>query len=545
LKVAFVYTENEYWALGMRSISAVLKETGIATRLLFMPAKDIYSPEIIQSALDLVEDVDLIGISSFSRGATKAIQLLKHFKKVNKLTVWGGVHATLNPEECTEYADLVCRGEGEGFILDLVRCLESGREIKEVCNAAWRNHGHVVLNPCRELICDLDSLPLPDFSFEEEFHLKDRKFVKIQSLSDSQRPIVFNGSRGCARQCTYCSNAKLKQLYSSSQGYARKMTVARFLEHAVQLRRIFPDAKYFFFGDEDFFARKLGEIEEFAVQYKEQVGLPFECMASAPQITEDKLRLLTEAGLWRLGMGIESGSDRTKKEVYRRFILNQAILKSADTINKFPQVVPLYFFIIGNPYEEREDLLQTYQLIYKLPRGFYTRIYNLIFIPGTQLYEQAVRDKIITGWADSAFEVDFLAGFKYHGHSWKQRNLYLNGLIFLMEGRSTTLRVGLLPRCLLNLLIHPGIIQFNEKVTYPIRALIHIKYGLIKLRSLAAFIIRALVSDYVLVYNRRLWPKLKLTSFASKGPAEALKVIPADSTVPSQSAEFGRIPEET
>jgi radical SAM superfamily enzyme YgiQ (UPF0313 family) len=56
---------------------------------------------------------------------------------MGKRTVWGGIHPTINPEECAQYADVICRVEGEGFMLDLLRRLELGA-------GAWESRAEAI-----------------------------------------------------------------------------------------------------------------------------------------------------------------------------------------------------------------------------------------------------------------------------------------------------------------------------------------------------------------------------------------------------------------
>ena len=212
MNVALFYTEKDYWALGLRILSEILREAGVKTSIFIMSSERPYEQDVLDAAGFLAADADMIGISSMSRGSMKAIQLLQHFRKLEKMTVWGGVHATLNAENCADYADVVCQGEGEEFILDLVRAYEKGQDWRNLPNAAYKSDGRVLLNPCRALFPDLDRLPLPDYSFENEYHLRENKLIRVTDLSDRRRPVVFNASRGCASMCTYCSNTSLRSL---------------------------------------------------------------------------------------------------------------------------------------------------------------------------------------------------------------------------------------------------------------------------------------------------------------------------------------------
>jgi len=154
-------------AFGMRSVSASIKQAGHQTRLIFLDPQKVNLPSDIKEQLEpLVADSEIVGISSMARSSDRAKQLLGYLRSMGKRTVWGGIHPTLNPEECAQHADIVCRGEGEGFMLDLIRRWEEGAAWSDIPNSAYRSNGRVVLNALRPLISDLDELPLFDFGFE-------------------------------------------------------------------------------------------------------------------------------------------------------------------------------------------------------------------------------------------------------------------------------------------------------------------------------------------------------------------------------------------
>lgn len=506
MRIVLIYTNRDRWPLGMRSVSAVLKKAGHHTRIILMgSSSEFYSRQTLREVKDLVKDSDIIGISCLSRGFGKAKQVIKCLRSLKKLIIWGGIHATMVPEQCVESADIVCRGEGEGMMLELVERLEEGRDWKDMANAAYKDNGGIVLNPLRPLISNLDELPLVDFSCEDEFHLTNRGFVQVSHVDDlpSSQPgeMVFIGSRGCLFQCTYCINAKLKELFSGKGRYFRKMSISKYIERIRALKQLLPKTKYIWLIDDDFFARSVDELREFSEEFPKQVGFPFECETSPMDITQEKMDLLVKAGLWRIKMGIESGSERTKKEVYKRYMSNEAVMRASRIISGYPQVVVYYFFIISNPYEQREDLTQTARLILDIPRPFYVIIYNLVFYPGTVLYDRAVRDGLIEGSRDSGYELDTRGGLQYKKHVWKSKNLFLNGLLFLMEGRSNRYRLGLLPRSLVPALLHPKVVDFGEKHPATIKGMISLKMFTLFLRKHGARCLKLLLSDPTSVYN--------------------------------------------
>jgi hypothetical protein len=213
--------------------------------------------------------------------------------------------------------------------------------------------------------------------------------------------------------------------------------------------------------------------------------------------------LLVKAGLWRIRMGIETGSERTRREIYDRHVTNQAMTRAAEIIRTYPQVVPYYFVIITNPYEERADVTATVRFMESLPLGYYLQTFNLVFFPGSALHERAVGDGLIGGKLDSGYELDFLGGLHYEGHRWKRKNLYLNGLLFLMEGKSTPRRLGSLPRFTLSALLSARMINFNERHSVVIQTLIALKLFLLACRRQGARLLKMILPNPTAVYNLR------------------------------------------
>ena len=105
------------------------------------------------------------------------------------------------------------------------------------------------------------------------------------------------------------------------------------------------------------------------------------------------------------------------------------------------------------------------RLLDKLPSPFSLRAYNLVFIPGTKLFQRAVQDGIIKGIGDSGFELDFLAGYDHRTHDWKKKNHYLNSLMYLMQGKFTWRRMGFVPRRIIPVLASPRVVDFCDRHT--------------------------------------------------------------------------------
>ena len=505
MRVTFIDTDS-VWAWGSRMLSSVLKQAGHEARLLLMDTGDArYTAEDLRELDSFVRDAGLVGVSCHSRGSDKAQQVLRYLKSQGVLTVWGGIHATLNPEECAEFADMVCIGEGEGAIVDLASRVERQVDWRDVLNIGFKDKGNFIRNSLRPM-AKMDDLPTLDFSCSDEFQFLDHHFVRrSQSRDLAMEEIPFLGSRGCAFQCTYCCNAKLRQIYAGTGRYVRKHSVSAFVDRAATLRGHFPNGKRLFFVDDDFLDRSMDELQEFATTYPKAVGLPFECQVSPMRVNEQRVELLAKAGVWRIRMGVESGSERTKKEVYRRAMPNEAVVRASETLVRYPHIVRAYYFIVGNPFENTADLVETIRLILRIPPPYFVQVFNLVFFPGSVLYEQAVAVGLISGKKDSGYDLHYRGGLQYRGHVWKLKNLYLNALLYLMEGKVTKVRIGLLPRFLVLPLTHSRFVGLNERHLGFAKTMIAIKRVMLDLRGRVSKLLQQIIPNKEFFYSPRVF----------------------------------------
>jgi anaerobic magnesium-protoporphyrin IX monomethyl ester cyclase len=101
--------------------------------------------------IDLTPTVVCISVlSSYVPIAKKLTRLIRN--NSSALIVWGGVHPTICPESCIKEVDIICRGEGEGALVDLVERLRDGKEYLDVKNLWINNKGNIIKNPMRPLI---------------------------------------------------------------------------------------------------------------------------------------------------------------------------------------------------------------------------------------------------------------------------------------------------------------------------------------------------------------------------------------------------------
>jgi len=370
---------------GIRTISSVLKKANHKTNIIFMTLSEDYSKFYSKKELDqlipLCKDSELIGISSFVSTAPRAIQILRFLKSKfpKKTLIWGGIHATISPNSCIKYCDIVCIGEGEEAIVELVNSLEKRKSIEKIKNLWIRKKDRIIKNPLRNLIDDLDKIPLPDYKIETHYILDSHKIRKF-SEQDLDGAIFFLTGRGCPHGCDYCSNSLLNELYKGKRKkIVRWHSVNYIINGILKLKKEFPTLSYFDIRDDTFSLRPFEQINEFSQKYKKKVKLRFKCLADPHTISEDKIKLLVDAGCTDIIVGIQ-GSERVNREIYHRYQTDKQVLDAARIINNYKnKLTVMYDVITCNPYEKSQDIIDMIRLLQKLPKPYFLSVNNLVF----------------------------------------------------------------------------------------------------------------------------------------------------------------------
>lgn len=408
MKIKLIGFYDGLYSIGLRRLSSYVKSfyddvelylynvNGYGTYLkeYFFAVEDkLYlNPDFLKR----VADADVIGISSMSNYFNLASEFIKRVKKINPdcYIVWGGAHAIMSPETAIPLVDAVCIGEGEKQFVELLDNLHTPNRDK--IHGFWFRtpSGHVE-NARRPLMPseEMDVMPHPDFS-EDIIYVDDRRLTNLTSdiyLSAQGPNYMTVWSQGCPFKCSYCGNTKFLE---NDKKYSKLRYPSP--EYIVREVKLVVD-KYDFIGfvefiDDNFFLIKNEDLVEFAHLYKKQIGLPFHVPGIFPGVIrhEETLDLLIEAGLRRVRMGIQTGSQRML-DFYERNASRKKVIDTANLlISKYPKVGPPEFDIImDNPVEDENDRNETLALLDSLKPPFIPLIYSLRSTPGTNLRKYA------------------------------------------------------------------------------------------------------------------------------------------------------------
>ena len=244
-------------------------------------------------------------------------------------------------------------------------------------------------NPLRPLIADLDRLPFPDH-FPEHSHVyhegkilpMDVKLFRKYTRYDGKAYNIIS-SRGCPFSCSYCCNSFLSKLYGTKSIRTRSpQNVIAELRSAVEA---FPDIILVNIHDDCFLAHREEWHREFVKDYKKWIDRPFIVRSTPLHLTEEKVRMLKEAGLAWVTMGLQSGSERINREVYCRHVSNRKFLEATALAKKYG-VSGYYDVILDNPFEEEEDVISTLKVLREIPKPFQLQLFTLTFYKGTDIY---------------------------------------------------------------------------------------------------------------------------------------------------------------
>jgi radical SAM superfamily enzyme YgiQ (UPF0313 family) len=415
MKILLVSPEARVWNSrthihnGLGYLAGALLTAGYET--------DIYDGAVEDESLDARltrEHFEVVGISSPTPLINEAWQYARTAKQHNAVTILGGPHLTLLPDESMQKpeVDFVARGEAEYTLVEFLQTLERGGSDdawKKILGLSWKDaQGKVRHNLDRPLSPDLDALPFP------AYHLfKIDRYTNLQPLTDGLDPharsYTIVTSRGCPYKCTYCSKPITGDTWR-----------ARSVENVIREWKMLV---------QDLGATEIGVTDDiWNLNLKRAKEL---CQAlidnglnKVPWVTvhgmkvnhtdAELFQLMKRAGCKRVGFGVESGDEDILKRVVKKSQTFEQV-RSAFKNAKAAGLQTMGFFIYGMPGETAETMDKTTQLALELDPDLAHFMIASPY-PGTVLWDTVQRDGKLYAqdWSDLAIQSDH-AHFDYPG----------------------------------------------------------------------------------------------------------------------------------
>ncbi len=335
--------------------------------------------------------IDVVGIKVFTKDVAAALQTVSIVKSTlpDSVVVMGGPHPSCaDPDELMHsfpLVDYAFRGEAElafpklldtlGQKLSSETCQGNGKHMLEgIPGLVWREGGRVKSNPV-QFVTDLDRLKRP------AWEIMDPNSYGFDLMTQTEKegvaaPIIT--TRGCPGKCSFCSAYLVNGRKIRSRSPQHVIQEIRFLYETYSVEK-------FSFMDNCFTAGKshLREICESIISENLDIRWDCNCYEVLDNLDEEMISLMYRSGCRMVHMGIESASNRIRKQM-NKF---SALTDYSDKINELKKsgIAVGTWFMIGFPDETFAEMKET--INYAFSRNADLLTFTICFpLPGSQLY---------------------------------------------------------------------------------------------------------------------------------------------------------------
>lgn len=362
--------------LGVAYLHSYLKRSGFESRIFDARAyrrpisalKEVineYSPEVVGINIHCTSEMD--------DGAYMALKIKEIDDRIS--VVVGGSHPSALPEDTLRRyraIDFVVFGEGELTLVELLHSLRDRSPLNQIRGLAYRDGDEVVVNPPRELITDIDSLPMPDFDGFPFDKYKPHYFKGVEV------PVIT--ARGCPNRCVFCYQPMGHNVRVRSYEYVVE-EIARDIKDYRATQIFFADDTLTI--DPDYTIRLFDEITRRGLNKVRYIA-----STRIDRVNKEMLLSMKRANVFSIVYGAECGNQRILDAIRKGFTLEQT--ERAIRWTKEAGIKVDTNFILGLPYENEETIKETLDFIMKLDPDF-INLAILAPFPNTEVYEWAKR----------------------------------------------------------------------------------------------------------------------------------------------------------
>ncbi len=299
---------------------------------------------------DILKDVtwanySLVGFTTTHEQTVSSLLLAKLLKSEFPTIkiVFGGIllvdEIAINLIKTFPFIDYVVMGEGEIPFLNLVYALRKKIKFSKIPSLVYRKNDIIYVNKKKKYISNLNNLPIPNY--EDYFNYSLLPTTKILHPK-----ISIEASRGCWwGRCTFCiENTRWRKPY-------RRKTANKVIEEIKYLTKKYNSLDLIFCDSDvsdkiDIF-RKIKNLNlDFNISV-EVTGF----------ITKDALKILRDAGVKNIQIGIEAFNEKLLK-IYNKGV---NLIKMIELLKwcKELGINLSYNIIIGSPFETKRDIKET------------------------------------------------------------------------------------------------------------------------------------------------------------------------------------------
>jgi len=322
-----------------------------------------------------------VGFSTFTNSIRNSFLLAEAVKDLNEniLVIMGGAHASALPHDTLKRAcvDIVVKGEGEITTHELLQAVKNGTGFEGIHGVWYKKAGHIVENPDRELIPDLNILPMPAYDL---LPMKKYYLPASRRMGKGYTGSVMTG-RGCPYHCTFCS----RSVFGAK---LRLRKPEKVVEEMILLAGQY-HVEEFLIWDDVFTIDKERAIEMCRLMRKNRLNIVWSCSSRGDCASDELFRELSLAGCREILLGAESGSQKILDHLRKDITVAQ--IEEAVRLCKKNNMLAFCTFVLGSSGETEETLRETLKFV-KLLDPNYAIFCVLAPLPGSKLFSEAVAD---------------------------------------------------------------------------------------------------------------------------------------------------------
>ena len=315
------------------------------------------------------EPTDLVAISVETYTAKRAYQIASEYRKRNIPVVMGGFHATLCPEEVSQYADAVVIGEAESVWEQVLQDAQRGS-----LQTYYRSPARpslAGLRPNRSIYAGKNYLPIG----------------------------LVEAGRGCHFVCDFCA---VQTVFNHTQ---TRRPADDILEELERMR----DKPLIFFVDDNI----TSNMDQAKAFFRELVKLKIRWVSQASinaAHDEEFLQLIKASGCQGVLIGFESLNPDNLKKMNKGFnTMKGGYEKALENLRKYN--IRLYItFVFG--YDEDTESSFGETVDFALKHKFYIAAFNhLTPFPGTPLYKRLGEENRLlyeNWWLDDRYSYNMI-----------------------------------------------------------------------------------------------------------------------------------------
>jgi len=291
--------------------------------------------------------------------------------------VWGGIMASISPEDCIKQygPDYIVRFEGEETTLELAKAIKNKTSVEKIQGISYKKNGKIIHNPPRIPKKNLDDYPIPKWElFGNKFNIKQVPYY-----------FLLMSSKGCPFNCSFCYKHSIDEKVRNKLPPWRARSAQHIIKEIEYLNKK-TGTRVFTFGDDNLLVNKKRATEIFNYFRKRDFYIE-ECIGHL-NCVDDEITENMGGIVQTFIFSIEAASPRLQKYIDKEIDLDSIPGKVQKMYDN--GIACTTSFIVGLPTETKEDLRKNVEMMLKLKeinpfmRG---NIYLYFPLPKTKLFD--------------------------------------------------------------------------------------------------------------------------------------------------------------